>query len=73
MGCSLNLLPMLLPAAAFCGEGTADLTVLAAVGLVGSAAYAAGACVERERRQAGGGRKGSDEQPVLPAEEDGAR
>ena len=65
------MLPALLPAVAFSGEGPYDLTILAAVGLLGSAAYAAAACVERARARRGrGGRKGSasDVHPVLPAE-----
>ena len=68
IGCALNVLPTLLPAVAFSGDGAADLTILAAVGLVGSAAYAAGACLERARARRGSGRTGSDSdaQPVLP-------
>ena len=63
------MLPALLPAVAFSGEGPYDLTILAAVGLLGSAAYAAAACVERAHARRGG-RKGSasDVHPVLPAE-----
>ena len=65
------MLPALLPAVAFSGDGPYDLTILAAVGLVGSAAYAAAACLERARARRGrGGRKGStsDAQRVPPAE-----
>ena len=63
------MLPALLPAVAFSGEGPYDLTILAAVGLLGSAAYAAAACVERAHARRSG-RKGSasDVHPVLPAE-----
>ena len=74
IGCALNVLPALLPAVAFSGDGPHDLTILAAVGVLGSAAYAAAACLERARARRGrGGRKGSasDAQPVLPAEEGG--
>ena len=71
IGCALNVLPTLLPAVAFSGDGSSDLTILAAVGVVGSVAYAAAARLERTRARRGDGRKGgdSDAQPVLPEEE----
>ena len=67
------MLPALLPAVAFSGDGPYDLTILAAVGLVGSAAYVTAACLERAHARHGrAGRTGgaSDAQRVLPAEED---
>ena len=73
IGCAVNVLPALLPAVAFSGDGPHDLAVLAAVGLVGSAAYVTAACLERAHARHGrAGRTAgaSDAQSVLPAEED---
>ena len=79
LGGCLNVLPMLLPAVAFSGNGSADLTVLAMVGAVGGGAYTAAALLERSKRRRAGrswrseGRGSStDEQPVLPAPEVGS-
>lgn len=47
MACSLNLLPALLPVVAFRGHGSTDLTVLAAVGVVGCVALVLAAVCAR--------------------------
>ena len=86
IGCAVNVLPMLLPAVAFDGNGSRDCTTLAAVGVLGVAAFTAGACIERKRRTRtqhgrGGGagsRRGSrawlsgSQLPELPAPEGAA-
>jgi len=82
IGCAVNVLPMLLPAVAFDGNGSRDCTILAAVGALGFVALAAGACIERSRRTRtqrgrGGGAGGrawlsGSQLPELPAPEGAA-
>lgn len=82
IGCAVNIMPMLLPAVAFDGNGSRDCTILAAVGALGFAAYAVGACIERRRRSRtqrgrGGGAGGrawlsGSQLPELPAPEGAA-
>ena len=44
IGCAVNVLPSLLPAASLSGDVTADLLTLAATGMVGVLAFGASAC-----------------------------